>query len=76
MLVLEICQVMDCYIFLNNRNDILTLNLTYVIIYKNSVQDGKPAGVGVRFDGNVREISLSGKDMRMKLLREELYYET
>ena len=40
-----------CYIFLNNRNDVLTLNLTYVIIYKNSVQDAKSAGADVRFDG-------------------------
>lgn len=75
MPVLEICQVMaaqflkenKCYIFLNNRNDILTLNLTYVIIYKNSVQNAKSAGAGVRFDGNVREMSSSGKGMRSKL---------
>ena len=58
---------MDCYIFLNNRNDVLTLNLTYVIIYKNSVQDAKSAGADVRFDGIVREMSSSGKDMRTKL---------
>ena len=46
-----------CYIFLNNRNDVLTLNLTYVIIYKNSLQDAKSAGADVRFDGIVREMS-------------------
>lgn len=56
-----------CYIFLNNRNDVLTLNLTYVIIYKNSVQDAKSAGADVRFDGIVREMSSSGKGMRTKL---------
>ena len=56
-----------CYIFLNNRNDVLTLNLTYVIIYKNSMQDAKSAGADVRFDGIVRKMSSSGNGMRTKL---------
>ena len=69
MPVLEICQEMatqflkenKCYIFLNNRNDVLTLNLTYVIIYKNSVQGAKSAGADVRFDGIVRKMPFREK---------------